>query len=202
MKLTGFRNPISDPARRRVLMGRAAAVLCVAMFAFVYLQLASRRMAAQESLTSRTADIRSARTGGIDALNAQELGGLQKGAADFRSGFTRLAEIPSLLDALSDEARKNDVRMLAIRSETPQQVAGDAGTPLEIGGRKLERLPIAMRLQGGTRAIGNFLNSVSRSSKRLFVVERWHMNATTPPAPAGVVCELTVSFFSSGEVDG
>lgn len=178
-RLSGFRSTV------------ILAVLLVAVAAInVPLRNASERIRADVETKRREID--KARASGLLSLNAEELAGIQFQASSFRRGFISPSQVPAVLDGISDEAQKNNVKVLQIHSEEPIAV-GEATAP---EGERFNRLPIQMRLQASARSIAIFLRALS-SSERLFVVESLSMRKSAPNS-ALVDCEVTLSFFSNG----
>ncbi len=183
-----------DPASRRRTVTLAAVLALLAAAALLYAAIDRKSHAVSGTLAQKTREVRTARESGLDVLGAERLAKLQKGASDFRSGFIRISEMPSMLDGISDEAEKNGVRVIGVNAvPTPE---GDGGVEAGAGMPRLRRLPIAMRLEGTTRTIGNFLHALSRSSERIFVVDRLRLGRPDPKART-LEAELTLSFFTA-----
>jgi hypothetical protein len=176
----------------------AAAWIAVALFAAlmggVYFQIQKKCKALQAQASAKRAQIRMAKESGLAEIGAAELAKLQNGVSGFQNGFIRASELPAVLDGLSDEAERSEVRVVSVDSapavsSQEELPAGAAGAPA------YRRLPIHMRLEGTTRALGTFLRALEKSSKRLFVVET--MKLVKKDAKAATLdCDLTLSFFS------
>jgi Tfp pilus assembly protein PilO len=151
---------------------------------FVYLPLEGKHLRLTRALVSKKQEIEMVKATGINLLTPIELARLQKDAVDFKSGFTKISEISKILNSISEEAKKNRLKVLSLNSETPEKEEG------------FERLPITMRLEGNYRSFGNFLASLQRMSAKRFVVESFDLKKNSSQTGA-LDGHLTLSFFSA-----
>ncbi|HTL70516.1 MAG TPA: GspMb/PilO family protein [Candidatus Eisenbacteria bacterium] len=187
----------APPKVRKDAVAWIVVALFAALMAGVYFELQKKSGALQSLAAAKRAQIRTARESGLADIGAAELARLQNGIAAFQGGFIRTAELPAVLDGLSEEAERNQVRVVSVDSAPPSAEQELPASETDAGAPAYRRLPIHMRLEGTTRSIGSFLRSLEKSSKRLFVVEKLRLTKRDAKAPT-LDCELTLSFFSNG----
>ncbi len=144
-----------------------------------------------------------ARSAGLTQISAPELAKLRSRLSYFKGGFVTTAQIPAILNRISDQAEKNNVRVININSGSPVPMSESApedsgGVP--VSGQKFTRLPIHLLLEGQFKSFAEFLNSLNKSSQQVFVVESYTIKK--PKESAVLNCDMILSFFTAGQPTG
>lgn len=173
---------------RKVALIGLAVLIFLGVEITVTMAVRSSLGSAKTLLTHRTRETQMAKTTGLAQISAAELAKLQQRMNTFKEGFVSGAEISGVLNRISDQAEKNNVRVVSINSEDPVSMKTDSETE-----EKFTRFPIRMNLEGRYQAIAEFLHSLGQSSRQMFVVESYKI--TKSKEGDALNCEMVLSYF-------
>lgn len=171
------------------------AVLLAVFFACL-IPVQSRLGTVSKKLVQRQHEIELAKKAGVTFLSAAELQQIQTRASSFESGYILLSQVTAVLDKISEEARRYKLRVIRIHSDSPMPLMDAAGAEIFVKDKKLWRLPIRIRLETNFRSLGEFLKSLSTTSKQAFVVDELLLNPVAGEGENNLRCDLTLSYFS------
>lgn len=156
---------------------------------FIYFPIQKKCNQVNQSLSARKQQIQQVKTSGINLLSSAELAKLQKEANDFKSGFVKISQVAGVLNSISEEAKRNHLKVISIHSEAPEPFKPEATETT------LNRLPIEMRLEANYQALASFLATLSEKSSKKFVVESFHIKRLSSTSTV-LDCSVTLSFFA------
>lgn len=156
----------------------------------VYLPFRSYVKSSDMELMVRKKEAETARATGLTQISPVELAKLQQKTQAIKQGFVNPAEISAVLDRISDQAEKKNVRVVSINSEDPVSMKTDDKDKSQ----NFTRFPIRMNLEGGYRSIAEFVYALAQVSQQVFVVESYKIKR--PREGGGLECEMVLSFFS------
>ncbi len=178
-----------------LVWGTMAVVLALA--AIFYFPIQKKCDQVNRTLAARKAQIQMVKASGINLLSPSELARFQKETNDFNSGFIKISQVAGVLNSISEEARKNHLKVISINSEEPEHLKLDVSqiTSGQDQLSRLNRLPIKMRLEASYQAVANFLATLNEKSTKKFVVESFHIQRSSSKSFA-LDCSMTLSFFA------
>ena len=156
----------------------------------VTMAIRSSLAAAKKQVAGRTEELEMSKTTGLAQITPVELANLELRMGTFKDGFVNAAEISAILNRISDQAEKNNIRVISINSEDPVLMKTDTAPE-----QKFTRFPIRMNLGGRYQPLAEFLHSLARSSRQIFVVESYKI--TKSKEANALNCEMVLSFFSA-----
>ena len=146
------------------------------------------------NLTMKKQEVQKAKASGIHQLSPSEFARLQKEVSGFKLGFMKVSQVGTVLNNISEEAEKNNIKVVSIDSEAPQPLMMEAGkeSPEEIA--HFSRLPIKIRLEAHYKGLGNSLALLADRWANHYVVESFRVEKKSVKS-AVLDCEITLSFF-------
>ena len=156
---------------------------------FIYFPVQKKCSRVNQALLAKKQEIQMVKASGISLLSSSELARLQKEANDFRSGFVKISQVAGVLNSISEEAKRNHLKVMSIHSEDPEPLK------LDTGQGSLNRLPITMRMEADYQALASFLATLNEKSSKKFVVESFQVKKLSP-ASTVLDCQVTLSFFA------
>ena len=83
---------------------------------FIYFAIRSKSEEISKTLNSKNSQISVVMASGLTELNSDEIAKFQQRVSSFKNGFIQVSQISSVLNGISDQAEKSDIRVLGIRS--------------------------------------------------------------------------------------
>ena len=185
-----------DLKDRRVFWGLRYAALFAVFLAFylpLYLQL--RKVAS--ACEAKSKQVESVKKAGPQFLGPNEMTDLKKRADDFENGFADSSQVALLLSLISDHAIQNHLKVAKINSDDPVPVRDAQDQEMQIGGKKLSRIPIHLDFETDLKTFANFLHSLSVSSQYSLAVESFSLHKEEDPSLERAQCEMTLDFFTA-----
>ena len=184
-----------DLKDRRVLWGlRYAALFSVFLASYLPFHLQLRKAAS--ACEAKSKQVESVKKAGSQFLGPNEMTDLKKRADNFEKGFADSSQAALLLSLISDHAIQNHLKVAKINSDIPLPVQDVQSKEVQIGGKKLSRIPINLYFDADLRTLANFLHSFSESSEYSLVVESFSLRKDDPSLER-IQCEMTLDFFSA-----
>ncbi len=180
---------------KNTLVRGAMLIVLAASVLFVFFPMQKKCSQINKTLAARKAQIEMVKASGINLLSSSELARFHKETNDFTSGFIKISQVAGVLNSISEEAKKNHLKVISINSEEPEPLKWDAASEQDPMFH-LNRLPIKMRLEADYQAVANFLASLDEKSTKKFVVEFFQIKRPSSKSPI-LDCTMTLSFFTN-----
>ncbi len=216
-----FKNPFGKvkikPELLPYLRWGAVTFLSIMVFFIFYFPLAQKMDYTHRQLGAMRGELDRVKATGFGALDPKELEVFRTRAQEFKNRLTNFKESATVLNLISEEAKKNTIEVVNIKSDPMVGVASqllqtadpmksiDARTRSPIAAvanifrgspqpaQNYSYLPIRVVLRGSAAAVAQFLQSLEETSS-VYVVDQMTISKKKPDVPA-VDCEMTINFF-------
>ena len=99
------------------------------------------------------------------------------------------------LRLLWDLARKQNIKVVAIRSQSKVPLLDQDQQKIEIEGKILQKLSITMQLKSSYQDVVTYLEQLKQSSTTYFTVEGLHMNKSPSVNDSGLDVTMDINFY-------
>ena len=196
MKLEGIKIPLSFMKGQKDLWAwiiKYGALLLV--FLFFYVPIQSRLSSSTDENNALRKQTESLKKIMKSLLTPEEIAAVTARAQSFESNLGETTKASNIIDQITAMAETNHMKMIQIYPDSPVLVKNDEGKELEVGGKKLNILPVSFRVETDYENLGNFLKSLSDNSKWTYVVEALLLQKPDE-ASESLQCDMTISYIT------
>ena len=167
----------------------------ITVFLFFFLPISSRlssNIAEHNSLKKQISDLKEITT---NLLSPEEVARVKERVDRFEQRLADESKTNAILDQVTKIAEENHLKMIQIYSDSPVLVKNEQGQDLEVGGKKLNILPVTFRVEADYKSLANFLRAMSEQATWTYMVEGLQLQESSTEA-GSLQCDVTLSYIT------